>query len=253
MNKPLRQAMVRARLREVDVAARLGVDPKTVRRWLTGRIPYPANRAALADLIGTDEADLWPETDGPLASLARPDELVTVYPHRWAIPRDTWCRFFESAEHEIDILAYAALWLAEDAGLLAIIADKAAQGVRVRILLGDPDCDAVAQRGREEGIGDAMPAKVRNATTLFSSLTSSPNIELRLHGTVLYSSIYRADGQLFANQHTYGLPASRSPVFCFYWNVDSSGMATSYQQSFENVWARTDQRRTARKQPGLQR
>ena len=58
MNEPLRRALLRARLREDDVAARLGVDPKTVRRWLSGRVPYGNNRAALADLVGADEAEL---------------------------------------------------------------------------------------------------------------------------------------------------------------------------------------------------
>ena len=52
MNEPLRRALLRARLREDDVAARLGVDPKTVRRWLNGRVPYPHNRAAIAELVG---------------------------------------------------------------------------------------------------------------------------------------------------------------------------------------------------------
>jgi len=31
----------------------------------------------------------------------------------------------------------------------------------VRIALGDPDGPNVAERGKEEGIGDAMPAKIR--------------------------------------------------------------------------------------------
>src|ERR1700722_3986491 len=138
--------MLRARLREDDGAAHLGVDPKTVRRWLSGRVPYPGSRAALADPIGADEADLWPEAGGRLSGRSRPEELAGVYPHRWAIPRDVWTRFFESAEREIGVLAYSALFLAEDAGLLAIIADKAGHGVRVRIALGDPNCACVSAR-----------------------------------------------------------------------------------------------------------
>ena len=51
MNEPLRRALLRARLRKDDVAARLGVDPKTVRRWLNGRVPYTSNRLALAERI----------------------------------------------------------------------------------------------------------------------------------------------------------------------------------------------------------
>lgn len=235
MNEPLRQALIRARLRETDVAAHLDVDPKTVRRWINGRVPYPENRAALVDLVGGEEADLWPEAAGPLTAQNRPEELAAVYPHRWAIPRGVWCRLFESAEHEIDILAYSALWLAEDAGLLGIIANKAGGGVQVRIAMGDPNCAAVAQRGHEEGIDGAMAAKVRNATTLIAPLMPSANVEVRSHDTALYNSIYRVDDQLFVNQHIYGLPASHSPVLCFR-GPRRDDMAASYLGSFEHTW-----------------
>src|SRR3981081_2590559 len=97
VNEALRRALLRARLREDDVAARLGVDPKTVRRWLNGRVPYPHNRAAIAELIGADEAELGREAGGMLAVRRRPEELGTVYPHRWAVPREVWVRLFGSA------------------------------------------------------------------------------------------------------------------------------------------------------------
>ena len=137
VNEPLR-ALLRMRLREADVAARLGVDPKTVRRWLNGRLPYPHNRAAIAELVGVDEADLWPDAGGLLAARTRPEELGMVYPHRWAVPREVWMRLFGSAEHEIAILAYSALFLAEDAGILQILVEKVRAGVTVRIALGIP-------------------------------------------------------------------------------------------------------------------
>ena len=235
MNEPLRRALLRARLREDDVAARLGVDPKTVRRWLNGRVPYPHNRAAIAELVGADEAELWPDADGLLAARIRPEELGTVYPHRWAVPRQVWAELFGSAEREIAILAYSALFLAEDAGILRILADKGRAGVTVRIALGDPDGPHAAQRG-EEGTGDAMPAKIRNALTLYRPLGTVQNIEIRFHRTVLYNSIYRADGQFLINQRTYGIPAAQAPAFCL---CDPGGgeMAALYRDSFERVWA----------------
>ena len=49
-----------------------------------------------------------------------------------------------------------------------------------------------------------MAARIRNALTLYHPLMSEENIEIRLHRTVLYNSIYRADNQLLVNQHTYG-------------------------------------------------
>jgi hypothetical protein len=235
VNEPLRRALLRARLREDDVAARLGVDPKTVRRWLNGRVPYPHNRAAIAELVGADAAELWPDASGPLVARNRPEELGAVYPHRWAVPREVWVRLFESADRQIDILAYSALFLAEDAGILRILADKGRAGVGVRIALGDPGRPNIAERGEEEGIGDAMPAKIRNALALYQPLRAVENIEIRLHRTVLHNSIYRADGQLLVNQHTYGMPAAQAPVFCL--SSTSGEMTALYLDSFERVWA----------------
>jgi len=191
---------------------------------------------ALADLVGAEEADLWPNAGGPLTARARPEEMGAIYPHRWAIPREVWSRFFESAEHEVGILAYSALFLAEDAGILSILADKSRHGVSVRIALGDPDSPVVKQRGEEEGIGDAMPAKIRNALALYHPLCSVENIEIRLHQTVLYNSIYRADDQLLVNQHIYGIPAAHSPVFTLR-TSDGGDMFSGYLASFERVWA----------------
>jgi transcriptional regulator with XRE-family HTH domain len=236
VNEPLRRALLRTRLREVDVAARLGVDPKTVRRWLNGRVPYRHNRTAIAELVGADEDELWPDAGGVLAARNRPEELRTVYPHRRAVPREAWVRLFASAQREIAILAYSALFLAEDAGILRILTDKGRAGVAARIALGDPDGTSIAERGEEEGIGDAMSARIRNALAMYRPLCAVENIEIRLHRTVLYNSIYRADDHLLVNQHTYGIPAAQAPVFCL---CDAGGgeMAALYLDSFERVWA----------------
>ena len=48
--------------------------------------------------------------------------------------------------------------------------DKARAGVRVRMLLGDPDSEQVATRGADEGVDDAMAAKIRNALALYRPL-----------------------------------------------------------------------------------
>ena len=145
-------------------------------------------------------------------------------------------RLFGSAEQEIAILAYSALFLAEDTGILRILADKGRAGVTVRIALGDPDGPNVAERGEEEGIGDAMAAKIRNALTLYRPLGAVENIEIRLHRTVLYNSIYRADDQLMVNQHTYGIPAAQAPVFCLTQHRQRRD-GRLYLDSFERVWA----------------
>jgi hypothetical protein len=143
---------------------------------------------------------------------------------------------FSSAEREIDILAYNALFLAEDGGTLRLLAEKGRAGVNVRIALEDPESSHAAERGEEEGIGDATPPKIRNALTLYRPLNELNNVEIRMHRTVLYNSIYRADDQLLVNQHAYGIPVSHTPVFCLR-DTGSGEMTALYRDSFERVWA----------------
>src|SRR5580704_2479910 len=100
-------------------------------------------------------------------------EIVAVYPHRWALPRDTLGRFFSEAEREIGALVYAGMFIAEDMGVRRLFADRA--GARVRILLGDPDSPNVAGRGVDEGIGgEVLAAKVKSSLVLFGPLLGEP-------------------------------------------------------------------------------
>jgi phosphatidylserine/phosphatidylglycerophosphate/cardiolipin synthase-like enzyme len=224
-----------AGLDAADVAARLGVDPKTVEQWCSGRVPYARNRSALAALVGRDEHELWPTAGHTRPRIQPGGEILTIYPHRWAVPREMWLRHFSRAEREIGILAYSALFLIEDPGITRILADKAQAGVTVRLLLGDPHSPEVAERGETEGIGDAMAARIRNALALLRPLTALPAVELRLHRTALYNSIYIADDDLLINPHVYGQPAATAPVL--HARPTEGGMlAANYLESFERVW-----------------
>ncbi|ACZ00380.1 XRE family transcriptional regulator [Thermomonospora curvata] len=240
MNDALRQALTDAGLTEADIAATLGVDPKTVQRWIAGRTPYPRHRAALARLLKTEQTALWPTPTTSRPTTEQPETgIIAAYPHRSAVPRQAWQRLFQSAEHEIGILVYAGLFLAEDLGLLRIIADKARQGVTVRILLGNPNGPHVAERGADEGLGEAMAAKIRNALVFYRPLREIDGIAIRQHDTPLYTSIYRADDELMINPHIYGVPAAQAPVLHLR-KVNTDDMADTYLDSFERVWAASE-------------
>ncbi len=235
MNETLRRALLRARLSEEDVAARLQVDPKTVRRWLEGRVPYLRHRWALAGLVDVDEADLWPEVRAALAARSRPPEITRIYPTSQAVPRAAWLSLFGSAVHEIGILACSGLFLAQDAGILHALAGRAQAGVRIRICLRDPDGPFAAERGSRPGAGDATAAEIHDAVVLYGQLRESSGVEIRLHRAALYNSMYRADDQLLVSQHAYGIPDARAPVLHLR-PVEDGDLIIAYFESFERIW-----------------
>jgi hypothetical protein len=237
-NERLRAALLQHGLTPDMLAEELGVDPKTAERWVTqARVPYRRYRYQLAAKLKLDENYLWPDAQTPeQAADASESEIVTVYPHRWAVPRDVWGSLFGSAEQEIGVLVYSGLFLADDTGMVRRFADKAETGVRVRIILGDPDSPHVTQRGTDEGIDEGMAARIRNALALYRPLRGRDGIEFRLHDSTLYNSIYRADDQLYINTHIYGSPAANAPVLHLK-KVVGGGMVSTYIESFERVWS----------------
>jgi transcriptional regulator with XRE-family HTH domain len=236
-NERLRALLLERRVTPAKLAEVLAVDPKTIERWIVGgRVPYRRHRYAVAAFFGVDEAYIWPDAlDRDEIMLASESEIVNVYPHRWAVPREAWAHLFDQAEHEIGILVYAATFLAEDAGFRRTLEGKAKAGVQLRILLGDPDGPAVAERGRDEGIDEAIAGKVRNALILFRPLLKVDNVEIRLHGTTLYNSIYRADEQLLVNTHIFGMMANNAPTFHLR-KIPGGDLVSTYLESFERVW-----------------
>jgi hypothetical protein len=148
--------------------------------------------------------------------------------------RDAWGHLFSQAEREIGVLVYSGPFLSEDAGVQKTFKDKAKASVRVGILLGGPDSQVVADRGEDEGVGDAQAAKIRNALALYRPLRALEGVEFRFHRTVLYNSIYRADDQVLVNTHLFGVTAAVAPV----WHLRKlpvGELAGLYIDSFERV------------------
>lgn len=238
-NERLRAALLQRGSTLAGLAEALDVDPKTVERWVSGRIPYRRHRYAIAAELGAEESYLWPDAlSSAQVAHASESEILTVHPHRWTVPREVWGRLFASAEQHIDVLVYSGMFLADDPGILRLLREKLDAGVRVRVALGDPDGPEVAQRGVDEGIDDAMAAKIRNAMVLYRPLREFDGFELRLHSTTLYNSIYRADDDMLINCHVFAVPAASSPVLHLR-KVAGGDMITTYLESFEAVWSRS--------------
>jgi hypothetical protein len=237
-NERLRSCITGARLTVSDVAAQVGVDPKTVERWIVpGRVPHRSHRWATASLLGTDEAYLWPETaDDRRTQATSAAELVTLYPNRGAVPGALWRSVLDGATDHIDVLVFSGLFLPDGYPEVAkLFAAKAEEGVKLRLAMGDPDCEAVRRRGEEEQIGDGLAARVRLSLVYLRDAIGAPGVELRFHATTLYNSIYRFDDDMLVNAHVYGAPAAHSPVLHLR-RLPGGRLFDHYQASFERVW-----------------
>jgi len=242
-NERLRGTMNACGMGPTDLAERVQVDPKTVERWISlGRTPFRAHRWSVAKTLGVDPAYLWPDAENDtVVQKASTAELVALYPNRGNVPSTMWTDLVAHARQEVNLLVYAGLfWFDAYPDIVRNLLARADGGVRVRLLFGDPESEAVSTRGGEEGIDVA--ARVRMALRLIAPLLGHDGIQVRLHATTLYTSIYQADDVILANTHVYGAPAAHSPVIHLQ-RVPGGRLFEHYARSYERVW---DQAREVR-------
>lgn len=238
-NERLRAAIAEAGLTFDEFGEKIGVDPKTVERWITkDRVPHLRNRLQAASVLGKTDTYLWQSTaTDPRALSATRDEFVAFHPNRASIPHATWEQLVDEATEQIDILAFAGTFLHDAVpDFYERVAARAAAGVRVRLLFGDPASAAVAQRGEEEGIGESLAARCTLTWAYLRPLIAAhPEIEARMHGSTLYASLFRFDNVLYANTHLLGSPAGKNPILQIEW-VKGGMLFTHYMESFERTW-----------------
>ncbi len=238
-NERLRSAMAKAHV-DVEIITRVtDVDPKTVQRWLLGRVPHARHRWKLAELLKENEDFLWPTEDSiPTSTLCTP-EILAAYAHRNETSPTTWWHLFSQAEEQIDLLGYAMLFIPEqNAGIIELFKEKATSGCKIRIALADPESVVVQMRDEEEQLGGTLAARIRTTLYHFRALHTINNIEIRYHTTNLYNSLFRSDQEMFVTPHLFGLHGSKAPLLhlrC----LGSDGLFANFAAHFEAVWRTT--------------
>src|SRR5437879_738421 len=233
-NERLWMAMINGAVTVDDVAETAGVDPKTVQRWLHGRVPHRRHRITTARELGVDESFLWPEAVYPNDPQSTAAELIRIYPARASVPLDTWLRLMDGAHQHVDILVFAGTFIVQMQPRIArLIADKVAAGIQIRLCFGDPSGEAVATRAGEEAY--TLDAKIRSALTYYRPVADLQGCSIRLHNTTVYASLFRYDDEMMINPHAYGEPASANP--CLHVRrLDGGTLFDHYASSFERVW-----------------
>lgn len=235
-NELLRQAMASKGLSIEDFADEIGRSPRTVGRWLAGGKPSLAGAKAAAEYFELTITGLWPDRWPNLDPPSSGTVAVSAYTMRSDVPQTVWRELFHDATESIDILVYGGTFLFDAVAKFTKALTHAAKhnDVKVRILVGDPSCRAVKIRGIEEAIAGSLADRCDMTLKRFKDVDPT-NIDIRLHDTSLYTSMFRADDTLIANHHLYGSPASDNP--CFIIEADQHpDLWASYEETFERVW-----------------
>lgn len=178
-NENLHQALESADLTAEDLAGLIQVDVRTVRRWLSGKPPYPRHRAKIARTLKLTEKALWP--DIPASTETQPRDLLTGYPSTDSIAIPTTETLIQAARERIELLDET---LTEDLlsdGVPERLIQKAREGVTVRIMVVD-------------------------TTSQLVSLLGQPGIELRVIEPTEHQHVHRYDDQMLITLPLAGDP-----------------------------------------------
>jgi transcriptional regulator with XRE-family HTH domain len=210
----------------------LEVDPKTVRRWAAGRLPYPRHRAAIARALDTTEHALWPDdvpappsapdaqpmspaptaaVDGastPSSDLDRPVCEVTA---AWASPgaegAPTVLSFLAPASRHVELMQ-AGNGIVRSPALIRSLRRCAANGAVVRLL-------------------------VEKAWPELSELPHDSGIEVRIVDQRFIHGVVRADDRLLLALWLVG--NSPTPVMQLERQVND-GVFDRVITHFETIW-----------------
>ena len=237
-NERLRDALMHAGHSTATAADQVGVDAKTVERWLTqDRVPYPRHRGALAALVDRSESYLWPDAvPAQRQKKAANSEIVETFPHRSDVPLRLWDDLLQRSSSRIDVLVHAGQFLHERAGFISTVKAKAEAGVDVRIAFGAPESAATELRSTEEKLGPGvLGARIRYGLTSYRPLLHTAGVEFRFHETTLYNSIFRFDDEMIVNMHVFGVPGPHAPAMHLR-KLAAGDVFDTYERSFVDVW-----------------
>ncbi len=229
--------MLRAQLDSAGLAAAVGVDVKTVNRWLGGRVPHRRTRLEVARVLNESEYTLWPQSRTDLGVGAPATaEVLGAYAHRADIPNDLWTSLLLGAKDRIDIVGYAYPFVFEllpDAA--DIVAAKCRNGTRVRLAFADPDCAHVAERDALEQMNGTLAGRIRNALSMLGALADTSGCEIGLHSVHLYNSVFRFDDQMIVTPYLVRARGYQHTALHLR-KLSPHGMFSSFADQVEQIW-----------------
>lgn len=233
-NDLLIHAIREAGLDIVEVADVAGADPRTVQRWLGGRVPHPRYRQKLAAALQIDEQDLWPETVRVRRKAAL-NEITAAGARRGDADAPDWRALLRAAADQIDMLGYSLHHITQARQIDKLLTSKAGDGCAVRIAIASPDSNAMLAADAAERPPGRLAARIRSSQATLLRLAGHAGIEVREHQVTTSHTVLRFDDTMLLTIHLYGTPGFQAPVFQLRRESDY-GIFDQLAGHFEEIW-----------------
>lgn len=241
-NHALRQALAQRSTTPQQLAEAIGVDAKTVARWINDdtRLPHQRHRWAVAAALEVKEQMIWPSTVREALKTGPDREIVTVYPCRSLLPRALWHRLIASATEELMFAGYTNyfFWL-EQPGLGNVLRRKAEHGANIRFLVGDPDSSVTTEREAIEGVPLTVSTRIRVTLDELNKIHErAPQIAASYSDRHIAMSVWRFDNDMIVCTHLADKLGNDSPTIHLRRKQDD-GLFDRYAAHTEHLWKRS--------------
>jgi transcriptional regulator with XRE-family HTH domain len=230
MNTALHAAMTQAGLTADRLAERVQVDPKTVSRWLGGRVPHPRHRVRVAEALGQDEDVIW----SGLLKTGFDREVRAVWPTRSAVPRSLWADLISRARRRVLCAGYTSYFLwTEVPGARELLQGKASSGVDVRFLLGDKASPVTTAREGIEQAALSISTRIDITTAELARIDPAPPV--RFTDRHISLSVWIFDDDALVCTHLADRLGHASPTFHVRYR-EPGGLFDGYAGHVEHLW-----------------
>jgi DNA-binding transcriptional regulator YiaG len=250
---------VRLGLSYAEFAAYLGdllgwtVTPAAVERWEQGTTPpgdvllaaAVAAQAAPADVLtfplsasSEGTSALLGGIEGAGEYAGEPTGAVLPYADRGLISRQQWNDIIQGTTGHLWLYGMAENGYACDDAVPEIVAEAAAAGCQVRVLLLDPDHPGTGDIDTDEGSpAGTLTARIRASLARFTRMRdeAGPNMRLRTYDMYPSVSVIRGDDRMLVTPYLRFSVGSNSPTFEFT-EASARKMFGRYARHFDQIW-----------------
>jgi lambda repressor-like predicted transcriptional regulator len=230
----LAAAMTNAGIDVDTLAERIQVDVRTVRRWVTGTIPYARHQNRIARALNTTARELWPEAhpdpddasdepeDGAAAGRGAiggfgSGDVVAVYAGIDDSELPEWRDLLAGARSRVRMLDLT-LEDVIDPAIVTQLAEKAAAGCEVEILVSDPDSayltTTMLDRDPQRSLDDVpdLAWGLDRTIAILQPLLGRQRVSVRMFVAERGVSILRFDDEMLITLHLHGAPREMEPI-----------------------------------------